>query len=116
METIQLTDRALSLNKQDPSLEPLRERARAANKNLYIEEGLLLYNRRLVVPDTENLRTELVKKAYNQPSVAYPGVRKTLAVLKPCYYWLGIKAFVTRFVNNCYPCRRTYLLYDKSPS
>ncbi len=74
METVQLTDRALLLNKQDPSLEPLRERARASNKNLYIEEGLLLYNERLVVPDTENLWTDLVKKAYNQPLAAYPGV------------------------------------------
>ncbi len=113
---MQLPNRALSLNKQDPSVEPLRERGRASNKNLRLEEGLLLYNRRLVVPDTENLRTELVKEAYNQPSVAYPRVRKTLAVLKPRYYWLGIKAFVTRFVSNCYPCKRAHLLYDKSPS
>jgi hypothetical protein len=86
VETVQLTDRVFLLNKQDPSLEPLQERARAVNKNLYIEEGLLLYNRRLVVPNTENLRTELVKEAHDQPLAAYPGVRKTLALLKPRYY------------------------------
>ncbi len=86
METIQLTDYALLLNKQDPFIEPLREYARAANKNLYIKEGLLLYNKRLVVPNTEILRTKLVKKAYNQPLAAYPGVRKTLILLKPRYY------------------------------
>ena len=47
------------------------------NPNLEIEEGLLLYQERLIVLDINNLQTELIREAYCQISTAHPSRDKT---------------------------------------
>ena len=42
-----------------------------------LEDGLLLYNERLVIPETDHLRTDLIKEAHEQVSTAHPGQDKT---------------------------------------
>ena len=46
---------------------------------------MLLYQGRLVVPDVDNLRTDLVREAHEQPSTAYLGTKKTYELLKVQY-------------------------------
>ena len=76
-EPVLLLDRLLNANKTCASLNALRPEAEAKEGDLALEDGLLLYNGRLVVPDTANLRTELIKEAHNQVSTAHPGRDKT---------------------------------------
>ena len=66
MELISLVDRLLIANRTASSLETLRIRARTGEKDdLTLEDGLLLYQNRLVVPDIDNLRTDLIKEAHD---------------------------------------------------
>ena len=59
-----LAERLIGFNKAHRSLGPLRILAASALKGCTLEEGLLLYQGRLIVPDVDNVRTELVKEAY----------------------------------------------------
>ena len=114
-EPVLLLDRLLNANKTCASLHALRAEAEAKEGDLALEDGLLLYNGRLVVPDTANLRTELIKEAHNQVSTAHPGRDKTYRLLRPRYYWRRMLNDVERFVRNCHPCRRADVPRDKTP-
>lgn len=110
-------DKILRLNRDHPSLEHLRILARnKSDDNFKLHDGLLIYKKdRLVVPDVDNVRTALVKEVHDQPSTAHPGAKKTLQLLSARYYWKGMNAFVTQFLNNCHVCKRSHINHDKSP-
>ena len=115
-EPIGLIDRLLTANRTANSLEALRTVARTGEKNdLTLEDGLLLYQNRLIVPDTDNLRTDLIKEAHEQVSTAHPGRRKTVQLLANRYYWKGLTASVERFIRNCHACRRANAPRDRTP-
>ena len=80
-----------------------------------MEEGLLLYQERLIVPDVDNLRTELIREAHCQVSTAHPGRDKTYRLLAPRYYWRGLLSDVERFIRNCHACRRADTPRDQTP-
>ena len=64
-ESVGLINRLLSANRTAKSLKALRTTARAGNREgLVLEDGLLLYQDRLVVPDVDNIRTDLIREAY----------------------------------------------------
>ena len=72
-------------------LEPLRKEAigiadEGTDKGYCLDEGLLLYKGRLIVPDTGILQTEIIKEAYTQVSTGYPGIEKIYKLLVPRYY------------------------------
>ena len=115
-EPIGLIDRLLTANRTTNSLEALRTVARTGEKNdLTLEDGLLLYQNRLIVPDTDKLRTDLIKEAHEQVSTAHPGRRKTVHLLANRYYWKGLRASVERFIRNCHACRRANAPRDRTP-
>src|SRR6266536_5014627 len=84
-ESTGLLDRILEENRQAPSLQALRQQAqREEDSELNLEDGLLLYSRRLIV-SSATLRTELIQEAHAQVSTAYPGHDKTYQLLRPWY-------------------------------
>ena len=64
---IGLVNRILTINHTANSLKALYNQAAKEDPNLEIEKGLLLYQERLIVPDINNLRIELIRKAYGIP-------------------------------------------------
>ena len=119
MESESVTDRILAANKESPSLEALRAEARRADPrnptDFTLEDNLLLYQERLVVPEDQNLRTDLIREAHTQVSTAHPGQDKTYQLLRPRYYWRGMKSSIDRYVRNCHECRRATPPRDKTP-
>ena len=63
-ELIGLVDRILTVNRTANSLKALRDQAVKEDPNLEMEEGLLLYQERLIVPDIDNLWIELIREAH----------------------------------------------------
>jgi predicted aspartyl protease len=115
-ESFGLIERLLAANRTADSLETLRTKARVGVKDdLTIEDGLLLYRDRLLVPDVDSLRTDLIKEAHEQVSTAHPGRRKTIQLLASRYYWKGLSATVERFIRNCHACRRANAPRDRTP-
>jgi hypothetical protein len=86
-EPLGLVDRLLRANRESESLDALRTQAASSEPSeLNLNDGLLLFAGRLVVPRVDNLSTDLIKEAYNQVSTAYPGRDKTYYLLRPRYY------------------------------
>ena len=116
LESFDLVDRLLTANRTARSLETLRNRARNSERDdLVLEDGLLLFQGRLMVPDIDHLRTDLIREAHEQLSTAHPGSRKTTRLLSDRYYWKGLAATVERFVRNCHACRRANAPRDRAP-
>jgi hypothetical protein len=113
-EPVALLDRILRENRESPSLQALRIQAQD-DTDFELEDGLLLYNGRLVVPQSGHIQTELIQEAHNQVSTAHPGRDKTYQLLRPRYYWPKMLRDIERFVRNCQPCRRAHVPRDKTP-
>ena len=64
-EPIGLIDQIITANRTADSLDALRAQAEAGNDDLKLEDGLLLYQDKLIVPDTDHLRIDLIKEAYS---------------------------------------------------
>lgn len=102
-EPLRLVDRLLRANRDSQSLDTLRAQASTDDtKGFELEDGLLLYTGRLVVPWVDSLPTDLIKEAHNQISTAHPSRDKTYRLLQPRYYWPRMKADIDRFVRNYY--------------
>jgi transposase InsO family protein len=115
-ESLGLIDRLLTANRTAKSLEALRTTARAGNREgLVLEDGLLLYQDRLVVPDVDNIRTDLIREAHEQLSTSHPGQQKTTKLIASRYYWKGLSATVDRYIRNCHACRRSNAPRDRTP-
>ncbi len=114
-EPIGLIDQIITANRTATSLNALRAQAEAGDGDLKLEDGLLLYQDRLVVPDTDQLRTNLIKEAHEQVSTAHPGRTKTIRLLADRYYWKGLAASVAQYIRNCHACKRACAPRDRTP-
>jgi hypothetical protein len=114
-ESVALLNRILWENRESSSLQALRLQAQGGDPDFGLEDGLLLYNGRLVVPQSGHIQTELIQEAHNQVSTAHPGRDKTYQLLRPRYYWRGMLPDIERFVRNCHHCRRADIPRDKTP-
>jgi transposase InsO family protein len=115
LEGFELVDRILHLNRSSPSLERQRQLAHEGKQDWKLIDGRLTRFNRLMVPDDENLRTQLIAEAHNRLPSAHPGQRKTFHLLAPQYYWPNLRADCHTYVNNCRTCRRTHRPRDKTP-
>jgi transposase InsO family protein len=114
-ESLELTDRILQANRESPSLDALRAQASAESGEFTLEEGLLLYSGRLVLPAGSVLVTDLIKEAHTQVSTAHPGRDKTYHLLRPRYYWPRMKADIDQYIRNCHTCQRAHVWRDRAP-
>ena len=72
-----LINRILQANRTAESLQALWAQAEERDPELMLKDGLFLYNKRLVIPETDHLCTDLIKKAHEQVFTAHPGQDKT---------------------------------------
>lgn len=114
-DTTAIIDRLLQANRTTPSLEALRTQARDRPEKFTLENGLLLYQGRLVVPDTGPLRAHLIREVHDQPSTAHPGRDKTVKLLSEHYFWRGLATDVAQYVRNCHLCQKSSIPRDKTP-
>jgi hypothetical protein len=76
----------LQANREAKSLQPLRVASTSDSTKFSVRDSLLLYKDRLIVPDTVNLRTLLIREIHDSVSTAHPGIRKTTLLLAAQYY------------------------------
>ncbi|QSZ28605.1 hypothetical protein DSL72_003104 [Monilinia vaccinii-corymbosi] len=110
-----IVNRILEANRTLDSLQALRIEAIKGHKHLALQDGLLLYDDRLVVPDSENLRTYLIREAHDSVSTAHPGIRKTYLLLSKQYYWPGMPTTIAQYIRNCHACKRSSVPRDRTP-
>src|SRR5208282_3751563 len=112
-----LIDSLLQANRTNEALQEYRDKAQLPDQgnDWTLENGLLTYQDRLVVPEETNLRTRLIKEVHAQRATAHPGRTKTTKILCDRYYWPGMTKDIAQFVRNCDDCRRASIPRDKTP-
>ncbi|OJD10369.1 hypothetical protein ACJ73_09822 [Blastomyces percursus] len=115
-EGLGLVGKLITFNKVRGSLREERLLAAEGSDDWKLDNGLLLYQERLVVPETEDhIRTQLIKEVHDQISTARPGRTKTRKLLTSRYYWKGMGKDIDRYVRNCHTCRRSHVPRDMPP-
>jgi len=60
-----------------------------------------------VVVGNNALKRGVISLFHDSTMAGHPGITKTLAAIKPYYWWPGIKNFVTEYVKGCATCQMT---------
>ena len=88
---------------EDDGYQELLQRPRAPVFS--VERGLLYWRGRVVVPDSEELRTRVLEWCHERPEAGHLGRDKLLAELQRRFYWRGMTAAAARFVRSCHTCQ-----------
>ena len=68
--------------------------------------GSLRYRGRVVVPQSIDLREEILKEFHYSRFAMHPGDTKMYRDLRRQYYWSGMKRHVGDFVRRCLTCQQ----------
>jgi hypothetical protein len=71
-----------------------------------IEDGFLLHNGLIYVPDYEPLKVELLQQAHDSIISGHPGTAKTLETLRRNFTWPKMNQFVQEYIRSCDACQR----------
>ena len=71
------------------------------------EEGLLLLNDRIYVPDVSDLRLRVLKYKHDHPLSGHFGQNKTLELIRREYVWPKMRMFIKDYCNSCTICKRS---------
>ena len=69
---------------------------------------------RLYVPDVDELRKEIMEKAYFSAYSIHLSSTKMYHDLKDIYWWNGIKKDITEFMSKCLTCQQVKLEHQRS--
>ena len=82
-----VVDRVINANQSDKSIQIYRNKAIQKSSSWSItDDRLLLYKGRLMVPEIDFLRVQLIRAIHAAQITAHPGTRKTAALLREKYY------------------------------
>jgi hypothetical protein len=70
------------------------------------DDGLLLYNNLIYIPEDEALRLEILRMHHDDAMAGHYGAAKMLELLSRNYYFPGMSAYVKKYVETCDTCAR----------
>ena len=109
MATPSLLSRVIGSLVQDAELQSIRGRVQSgtADEGWAIHtDGSLRYKGRVVVPQSMDLREEVLKEFHCSRFAVHPGGTKMYHDLHRQYYWSGMKRHVGDFVRRCLTCQQ----------
>jgi hypothetical protein len=122
LDTLPLADQAERLLNLDVSIDDFWERLRkgyahdpafAAPDGTYrFDDKLQLYikDARIVVPDYDYLRRQIMLWHHTHPWHAHMGISRTASLLQRAFYWPNMHRDISQFVSQCHSCQT-----NKSP-
>ena len=71
------------------------------------EQGLVRYDDRIWVPDSEDLRLRVLLYHHDHPISGHFGQNKTLELIRRGYTWPSVRSFVKDYCKSCTACARS---------
>ena len=92
---------------KDPEMVKEMETVKAGIKSAFTlsEDGLLFFKGRLCVPNSGEVKKQILTEAHNTPYSIHPGSTKMYQDLKRNFWWNGMKREVVEFVSKCLACQ-----------
>ena len=69
-------------------------------------DGILRYQNRLVVPDEDELKREIMADAHKSKYTIHPGRNKMYQDVKKFFWWNNMKRDIAQFVYSCLTCQQ----------
>ncbi|CCO35566.1 hypothetical protein RSOLAG1IB_11470 [Rhizoctonia solani AG-1 IB] len=102
---------------RDPSLDDIIEfltvkqenappSIRKAYSDYRLDNKILLFQDKILVPDNDGLKREILKLYHDLPLVGHPGQQQTLELVSQYYTWPGKKGWIKTYVESCDTCQR----------
>jgi len=91
------------------ALSWLKEKREALPKHWELEDGLLYFKGRLLIPSNEELLTEIAKRCDNSKVAGHFGQEKTLELVTKNFHWEKLSKWINDDVRLCNKCQ-----YNKS--
>jgi hypothetical protein len=76
-------------------------------KDYSLQEGLLLYQGRIFIPDERELKQEVMSHFHDSLATRHQGCTCTLELIAQHHYWPAMKFQVNRYVDSCKICQRS---------
>ena len=109
MVTPSLLSRVIESQGQDAKLVSIRDRVQSGTTDegwaIHTDDSLR-YRGRVVVPQSTDLREEILKEFHCSRFAVHPGGTKMYHDLRRQYYWSGMKRHVGDFVRRCLTCQQ----------
>jgi hypothetical protein len=70
------------------------------------EQGIYIWNGKVVVPADHELRTRVIKEMHDIPMAGHRGVRKTQELVGRQFWWPTLRQDVEGYVSSCDLCQR----------
>jgi hypothetical protein len=70
------------------------------------DDNLLMYNKRLYVPNSADLRQLIMDEFHRRPYVGHPGYQKMVTTVRKLYYWPGMKQDIAHYISKCLECQQ----------
>ncbi|POM77069.1 LOW QUALITY PROTEIN: Putative retroelement [Phytophthora palmivora] len=100
---------------KDAKVDRLSPRQRAQLHRYELAEGLLHYRvdprdpPRVVVPNDEDLKYDILLEAHDAPISGHLGREKTYQMVSQTFWWLRLYKWVAHYVKTCETCQRVKL-------
>ena len=60
---------------------------------------------RIIVPEKEEIKSQVVQELHSTPYSAHPGIQRTIAKVRRSFFRNGMLADIRQFVENCPVCQ-----------
>ncbi|KAL2226543.1 UNVERIFIED_CONTAM: Transposon Tf2-12 polyprotein, partial [Sesamum indicum] len=103
-----LKDKIKDAQARDPYLQRIKAKVNKGKNDQFIiqEDGTLFNEKRICVPNVEELRMEIMHEAHYAPYAMHPCSTKMYRDLRPYYWWPTMKKIVAEFVAKCLTCQQ----------
>jgi hypothetical protein len=111
----ELTEEIRRCQADCPEIADLRERmAQGRFRDLSErEDGMLMFQDRVVVPSTQELRQRIMREAHSTPYSVHPGSNKMYQDLRRAYWWQRMRADIAEFVARCQICQQVRIEHQR---
>ena len=65
------------------------------------EDGVIMKDKQMYVPDEEDLQLQVVKLHHDTLVAEHPSYEKTIELLQRMYFWPGMTSFVKDYISRC---------------
>jgi hypothetical protein len=111
-----LLQKIIDAQRSDKGMKYIHEKIKAGKANCFRKDGqgIVWFNNRIVVPKDDDVRQQILDKAYLSRYSIHPGSTKMYHDLKQHYWWTKMKIEIARYVAKCDTCRRVKAIHKKT--
>ena len=91
---------------KEATLKLLESEVFTISKDWKEEDGVIMKDKQIYIPDKEDLQLQVVKLYHDTPVAGHPGYEKMIELLQRTYFWLGMTSFVKDYISRCDKCAR----------